>query len=257
MAGFLEHGEFAAGEAQAVLDIGVDLVAGQPGEVVAHDEALAERFVHRHGEAPAQLGQPHEDEAHAVLGVHGEVGQQPQVLEHVAAQVVGLVDDEHGELLGLLGKAGDFGLDRVVGRGARALHGDAELPSDGLVHVEHVAGAQRDVVHAVQPRMELGGEVAAHGGLAGADLAGEHADALELDEVAESRPGLAPGGGLVQLVGLGRGLEGQAGEGEVAQVHQSSSLRSRRLSGEGGGCGAGSPVSTSLEWLPRLTAVLA
>ena len=84
--------------------------------------------MHRHGEALAELGEPHEDEAQAGLGVHGEVGQA-QVLEHVAAQMLGLVDDEHGELLGLVGKAGDFGLDRVVGRGARALHGEVELPS--------------------------------------------------------------------------------------------------------------------------------
>ena len=37
--------------------------------------------------------------------------------------------------------------------------------------------------------------------------------------------------------------QGQAGEGEVSQVHQSSSLRFRRLSGERGGSGAGSSGS--------------
>ena len=33
--GFLEHGQFAAGQAQSVLEVGIDLVAGQPGEVGA------------------------------------------------------------------------------------------------------------------------------------------------------------------------------------------------------------------------------
>ena len=74
----------------------------------------------------------------------------------------------------------------------------------------------------------------------GADLAGEQADAFEFDEVVESGLGLAPGVGFEQLVGLGGGLEGHAGEGAVSQVHQSSSLSFRRLSGEGGGSGAGS-----------------
>ena len=95
--------------------------------------------------------------------------------------------------------------------------------------------------------MELGGEVAADGGLARPHLAGEQADAAQLDEMAEPGLGLAPGRGLEQLVGLGRGLERHAGEGEVFAVHQSSFfLKLRILSGEGGGSGAGSSASISL-----------
>ena len=36
-----------------------------------------------------------------MLGVHGEVGQQPQVFQDLVSQVLRFVDDEHGELLGL------------------------------------------------------------------------------------------------------------------------------------------------------------
>ena len=53
----------------------VELVAVESVEVVAHDEALGERFVHGHGEAAAQLGESDEQQAQAVFGVHGEVGQ--------------------------------------------------------------------------------------------------------------------------------------------------------------------------------------
>ena len=95
--------------------------------------------------------------------------------------------------------------------------------------------------------MELCGEVSAHGGLSAADLTGEQADALEFDEVAESGLGLASGVGFEQLVGFGGGFEGQAGEGEVSQIHQWFSLSFRRLSGEGGGSGAESPGSICLE----------
>ena len=66
-------------------------------------------------QAPAQLGQAHQEQAQAALGVHGVVGQQPQVLEHVVAQVLGLVDDEHGVDLGLQGQARDLGVDGAVG----------------------------------------------------------------------------------------------------------------------------------------------
>ena len=90
--------------ASAAGEVGVELVALEAGEVVAHDEALGQGLVHGHGEAAAQLGQADEDEAHAALGVHAEVGGQAEVLEDVVAQVVGLVDHEHGQLPGLGGR---------------------------------------------------------------------------------------------------------------------------------------------------------
>ena len=73
-----------------------------------------------------------------------KVGQQPEVFEDVVAQVLRLVDDEHGELLGLAHQTGDFAADGAVGGGARALGGQAELPGDGFVHVEDVAGGVRE-----------------------------------------------------------------------------------------------------------------
>jgi len=73
-AGF-EQGEFAAGETQAMGEVGVEFRAVERAEVVAHDEALGERFVAGHGEAAAQLGESDEQQAHAVVAIHGEVGQ--------------------------------------------------------------------------------------------------------------------------------------------------------------------------------------
>ena len=116
--GGFEQGEFAAGEAQSVGEVVVELRAVEACDVVAHDEALCERFVAGHGESASQLGESDEQQAQAMLGVHGEVGQQPQVFEDVVAQVLGLVDDEHGELLGLGDEAGDLGADGAVGAGA-------------------------------------------------------------------------------------------------------------------------------------------
>ena len=74
--GGFEQGELAAGESQAVGEVGVELRAVEAGEVVAHDESLGERFVAGHGEAATQLGESDEEQAQAVLGVHGVVGEQ-------------------------------------------------------------------------------------------------------------------------------------------------------------------------------------
>ena len=180
----------------------------------------------------------------------------------------GLVDDQDGQLPGLLDEPRDLVADGAVGGGAGALLGEAELPGDGLVHVEHVAGGRRDVVDAVQAGMEAGGDAAADGGLAGPDLAGQEADAAQLDEMPEARLGLAVGGGLEQLVGGEVVLEGRPGEGEVAQVHRLFPLslfalslfalsRSRMAMRDGGGSGAGSSVSMCEDGLTRRTAVLA
>ena len=56
--GQIEQQQFVTGEPEAVGGVGVDLVAVEPGEMVADDEALGERFVCRHGEARPGLGQP-------------------------------------------------------------------------------------------------------------------------------------------------------------------------------------------------------
>ena len=81
----------------------------------------------------------------------------------------------------------------------------------------------------------------------------EQADAAQLDEVVEASFGLAPGVGVEQLVGMGRGLEGQPGQGEVTQVHQFFSLSFCMASGDGRGSGAGSSGWACQEERSRLT----
>ena len=168
-----------------------------------------------------------------------------------------LVDDEHGELLGLARQSGGLGLDGAIGGGTRALGGQPQLPGDGLVHVEDVAGGQGDVSHPIQCGMQCGGDVTAHGGFARADFAGHEADALELDEVMQPRFGLAASVRLEQLVGVGRGLEGEPGQREVTQIHYFFSLRCRIARGEGSGSRAGVEQWSCQEGRWRLTRVLA
>ena len=98
-AGGSNREQFAVGETQGVGEVGVEFLALDVGEVVTHDEALGERLVAGYGESAAQLGESNEQQAQAVLAVHGEDGQKPEVFEDIVAQVLGLVDDEHGECL--------------------------------------------------------------------------------------------------------------------------------------------------------------
>lgn len=110
--------------------------------------------------------------------------------------------------------------------------------------------------------MEPGGDVAADGGFAGADLAGHEPDAAQLDEVFEPGFGFAAGGGGIEFIGLEGVLERESGEREVAQVHYSSSslwwlAKAPRVRREGGGSGAGVSVSRRQEGRSRRTVVLA
>ena len=180
-----------------------------------------------HGQPAAQFGETDQQHAEAAFGVHAEVGEQAEILEHVVAKVLGLVDDQDGQLRGLLDEAGDLVADGAVGGGAGALLGQAQFPCYGLVYVEHVAGGQRDVVDAVQTGMEPGGDAPADGGLAGPHLAGEQSDAAQLDEVLQARLGLAVCAGLEQLV-----------VGEVVLERQPGGLRRRRPSGRAAWCGS-------------------
>ena len=90
--------------------------------MMAHDEALA-RFVDRHGEPAAQLGESHQQQTQTVFGVHRIVRQQAQVIEYIVAQKLCLVDDQDGQEFGLLDEAGDLGADGTVGGGAGAFGG--------------------------------------------------------------------------------------------------------------------------------------
>ena len=92
-------------------------------------------------------------------------------------------------------------LDLAIERGARAFDAEAHLPGDGLEEVHDVAGGERHVEDAIEPGVELG-EDAAHGaGLAAAAVAGDQADAAQVEQVREADVELATAGRGKELVG--------------------------------------------------------
>ena len=54
--GRLEQGQFAAGKAQTVGEVGIELVAVEAADVMSDDKALAERFVDGHGRPDGRNG---------------------------------------------------------------------------------------------------------------------------------------------------------------------------------------------------------
>ena len=82
-----------------MLQVGLRFVAGECGKMMLCDNALRQRFVHGHGKAPAQFGQPDQHHAHTTLRVELEVGQQSEVFEHLVVQMMGFIDNQHRQLL--------------------------------------------------------------------------------------------------------------------------------------------------------------
>ena len=95
-----------------------------------------------HRQPAPQFAETDQQQAQAVLGIHVEAGEQAQILKDVVAEVLGLVDDQHRQLLGLLGQARELGANGAVGGGTRAFGRQAKLPGDDLVGVEDAAGGQ-------------------------------------------------------------------------------------------------------------------
>jgi len=89
----LEQGQFAADQTEAVFEVCRQLLAAEPAEVVAHHDALGQRFVHRHGQAPAQFGQPHQQQAQ-------EEAQEQSRNESTETDWMELVEGYRGNVIG-------------------------------------------------------------------------------------------------------------------------------------------------------------
>ena len=108
--GGLEQRQFAAGQAQGVRQVRLEFLALQAAEVVAHHHALGERLVVRHRDAPPQFALADQQQAQAALGIEAEIGEQAEFVEHLVAQVMGLVDEQQRELADLAEAAAGAGL---------------------------------------------------------------------------------------------------------------------------------------------------
>jgi len=209
---------------QPVAHVVRGLLLRQRLEVVTGDHALRE-LLHvgprQHG---AQLGLPDQDDLQQLALVGLEVGQQAQLLQHAGRQVLRLVDDQHVVLPHGV-RAQQELVERVDvvldGRHARPLVpvGNVELRAHGLQQFLDRELGIEDVGH-VAAIGQLLEEAAAHGGLAGADVAGQkHEPSPALHAVEKMRERFPVPLAHEEVARIGRDREGPLLQAEVALVH--------------------------------------
>jgi hypothetical protein len=145
------------------------------------NHALRQLLQLRARQHAAQLGLADQHDLQQLALAGFQVGQQAQLLQHVGAEVLCLVDDEHAALAGrvALQQEGVQRVDVVLDRDHAAVgrrHGDVELLADRLQQLRHRQLGVEDVGH-MAAFGDLLQEAAAHRGLAGADVAGQQDEA--------------------------------------------------------------------------------
>ena len=158
------------------------------------------------------------------------VRKKTHLLEHIAAQAVRLVEDEHGAGARFGAEAGHLVLDLAVEGGAASFDAEPHLPRDRFVEVHRISRRERDVEDLVETRVQARGHRTHRAALSAARIAGHEADAVHVDEVPEARRDLAHLRGDEELFGRELLVEGEARESEVFQVHGSPSLLSPAMS---------------------------
>ena len=195
-----------------VLDVFEGFFEIQGRELVRVGQALAEGFVDGQVQGLAEDGRADQQEGGQRAAVHVGAQEQAELLESGGRQQVGFVEDEQGEAL--------LGADEVFeGRADAGDHSGlaegwlvAQSDQDIAVQAGDAEGGIGQVDGQVAIGVERGDEAAHGGGLAAADLAGDQAHALLVDQVRQACPqlGLATRG---QDVGGGDVFgEGQAGK---------------------------------------------
>ncbi len=230
------HGHRHAGDRQAVADVALGLGRGQRAQVVARDHALRELLELGPPEQVAQLGLADQDDLQQLALVGLEVGQQAQLLQHLGRQHLRLVDDQHVVLADRVRLEQEL-VQRVEvvldGRLAaqRLRCRNAELLADRLQQLDHRELGVEDVrdVGAARDLLE---EAAAHGGLAGADLAAEqHEAAAAVHAVQQVRERLAVALAHEQVARVRGDREGLVLQAEEGRVHGSGEYRAAACAG--------------------------
>jgi hypothetical protein len=170
----LEGETLAAGDAEAVAQVGGGFGRIQRGQVEARGDPLRQLPQFRAREDLAQFRLPEQDHLQQLLGVGFQVGEQAHLFQRIDRQVLGLVDDQHHPLavgIGLQQEAVER-VDQRLAAAAAAPDVQPQLLADRLQQLDRALPWVQDQRH---PRVhgQLFQQQPAQRGLAGADLAGE------------------------------------------------------------------------------------
>lgn len=117
-------------------------------------------------------GEPHGDQT---AGIEGEVQERGEVAEELGRQILRLVDDPQGQDLLAVGQFGDTQFELAPQAGVPVVRFKPEYAGKRLVQVDATELGLGQVYRLVTVRIEVAREMAQHGGLAHAGLAGEQA----------------------------------------------------------------------------------
>src|SRR5215218_41205 len=241
-----EQGVGAAGELEVVADVGDGLGQVHAVQVVAQRDALVEGGQGADLQPPPQGGLAQQQAGERRAGVHVVVGEHADLLQLLGRQQVGLVDDHHGGL-GLLGLLGGQQLGGLGDQAGLVEAGRSAERSDDLgVQAALADAGVGQVDDGVADRVQACDGGAGGDGLAGADLAGDHADGALADEPGDAGDGFGVAAVGVQHRGGQVAAEGGAAEAVVGAqpLDHSSSSRVASMMISGGRFG-----SVSAGWI--------
>ena len=182
-------------------DIAGGVLTTQRAEVKIHQHALGELGQLGTSQGCPQSGLPHQDHLQHLVLVGVDVGQHAQFFQGVDAQILGLVDDEHGAT------ATAILLNEEIDEALMLLHRASPAPQlEGQENPVHeVAEAVEGIGY--QPHAEFaarqGEQLADQGGLAGADLAADDTEpGLVVQAQFQQPQGLFMLGAEVEIIGI-------------------------------------------------------
>ncbi len=169
-----EKRPLASGDLQAVLDISHRFLGPQGQQVVTRGDPLGELAQLRPVHEAFQLGLTEEQNLEQFVGGGFQVGQQPDLLQDLGAQVLGFVDDQHRPpSRGMGGQEVPVEpVDQDLDAGGSLRVVDVQLVADGGHQFGAVQLGVEDQGHVDQVGNLLE-EASAQGGFAGAHLAGD------------------------------------------------------------------------------------
>ena len=214
-----ELGCRAAHALDARAHVSRDLGLGERPEADAERDPLPELAQRRIGQRGVELGLPGEDDLEDLLARRLQVGEEPELLEHIRPQVLGLVDEERDVAARL----------RVLEQELVEALEEDELATAFRRHAELEQGVLEDLVEAdrgVQEQDRLGRgpdrveQAAQQRRLPGAGVADQRDEALaRLDPVAEGGERLLVAVVEVEEAWVGGNVEGGFAKPEVLGVH--------------------------------------
>ena len=171
-------------------------------------------------ELGAELGLTDEQDLQDLLVRRLEVGEEPDLLEGVRIEILGLVEDQDGVLAGALALDEEIlKREKPLGRRCFPRLADAEVLQEVLedpVEVEHRIGDERDGGRLVQSFEQC----LEQGSLAGSHLAGQQDEALALlYSVQELGERLSVRWRQMEKPGIGRRIERRLLKPEEGEVH--------------------------------------